>query len=97
MAVKDKALSAGVLSNPLKLGSILKSVNKNIVTDLNIFDTGNLIKLADSFDAKRNEPAVENLSTGNILDQTFKDNLYILQPKNNDWQLFRKYFKDILN
>lgn len=97
LGIKAKALSAGVLSNPLKLGGILKSVNKNIVTDLNIFDTGKLIKLADSFDAKENEPALGNLSTNNILEQTFQDNIYILKPKNNDWQLFREYFNKILN
>ncbi|TSC75047.1 MAG: cell envelope-related transcriptional attenuator [Parcubacteria group bacterium Gr01-1014_44] len=97
LAIKNKAFSAGILSNPLKLGPLLKSVTKNIMTDLNIFDTGHLIKLANSFNPKENEPALGHLSTNNILDQTFQDDIYILRPKNNDWQLFRKYFKDILN
>jgi len=92
-AIKDKALSIGVLANPLKLASILKSTNKNIVSDLNIFDTGNLIQLANSLNAEKVKPAQEHLSTENILYQTYQDNIYVLLPKNNDWKVFRDYFQ----
>lgn len=96
LAIKNKAFSAGILTNPVKLGSILKSVNKNITTDLNIFDAGNLIKLTDSFDLKQDQPTLNNLSVDNILFQTFQDDIYILKPKNDDWNSFREYFKNIL-
>ena len=97
LAIKDKAFSAGVLSNPIKLGSILKSINKNIVTDLNIFDTGNIIKLANSFDSEKSQLILGHLSTENILYQTFQDDIYILQPQNDDWNIFHDYFKNIIN
>ena len=92
-AVKDKALSVGVLANPLKLSSILKNANKNIVSDLNIFDTGNLIQLANSLNAEKVKPAQEHLSTENILYQTLQDDIYVLRPKNDDWKLFKDFFK----
>ncbi|MDP3731038.1 MAG: LCP family protein [bacterium] len=97
LAIRDKAFSGGVLSNPLKLGSILKSLNKNIVTDLNIFDTGNIIKLANSFDAQKKQPILGHLSTDNLLYQTYKNDIYILQPQNDDWEIFRVYFKNIFD
>ena len=97
LAIKDKAFSAGILANPVKLGSILKSINKNIVTDLNIFDTSNVIKLANSFDTQRKQPILGHLSTDNLLYQTYQSDIYILQPQNNDWGIFRNYFKEILD
>ncbi len=95
LAIKDKAFRVGILGNPLKLTSILKTLNKNIVTDLNIFDTSNIIKLANSFDSAKHQPALKHLSTDNLLDQTFQDELYILKPKKDDWNLFRDYFKNL--
>ncbi len=93
LAIKEKALSLGVLANPLKLASILKSTNKNIVSDLNIFDTGNLIQLANSFNAEKVKPVQAHLSTENILYETSQNNLYVLRPNNDDWKSFRDYFK----
>lgn len=96
LAIKDKAFNAKILANPLQLASILNSIRKNVVTDLNIFDTNLLVKLTDSFGAEKSKPTLGHLSTENILDQTFQDNIYILLPKNNDWDLFREYFQKSL-
>ena len=96
-AIKDKALSIGVLANPLKLAPILKSANQNIVSDLNIFDTGNLIQLANSLNAEKVKPAREHLSTENILYEIFQENIYVLLPKNDNWKLFRDFFQQRFN
>lgn len=96
LAIKDKAFNAKILANPLKLASILNNIRKNVVTDLNIFDTNLLIKLANSLDAEKTKPILNHLSTENILYQTFQDDIYILRPKNDDWSLFREYFQKSL-
>lgn len=96
LAIKDKTFNAEILTNPLKLASILNNIRKNVMTDLNIFDTDRLIKLANSLDAEKTKPVLDHLSTENILYQTFQDDIYILRPKNDDWELFRNYFQSSL-
>ncbi len=44
LAVKDKALSVGVLSNPAKVSSLLDAVGKNVITD---FKTNEIRRLYD--------------------------------------------------
>lgn len=54
IALKDKTLSAGVVSNPIKLGHLLDSVGDNVKTDFklneinSLIDLGNKIKKIDS-------------------------------------------------
>lgn len=96
-AVKEKAWQAGVLANPIKVASLLKSLNKNIVTDMNIFDTGRLIQLGNALNTESTKTTLRHLSTENILYQTFNNNIYVLRPKNDDWKTFRDYFNQIPN
>ncbi len=47
-AMKDKALSLGILANPIKLFQILDSLERNVRTDMGLNDFKNLIALADN-------------------------------------------------
>lgn len=46
-AIRAKALSAGVLTNPIKLNNILKAISKNFKTDLDIDQMKTVISLYD--------------------------------------------------
>ncbi|GAC1572348.1 MAG: hypothetical protein NVS3B23_07450 [Candidatus Saccharimonadales bacterium] len=45
-ALKDKVLSTGVLSDPIKIGNLLDSVGKNVKTDLQLKELESLYQLA---------------------------------------------------
>lgn len=53
-ALKDKALSSGVLSSPIKIGNLLDSIGNNVQTDLQLSDLESLYSLA------------KNINNGNI-------------------------------
>ncbi len=94
-ALKKKALSLGILGNPVKAASLISSLNKNIDTDFNIWDTKDLLELALVLNSSSDKLKTGAISTDNILFQTIQNNIYILLPQNNDWNLVKKFFKDL--
>lgn len=85
-AMKDKALSLGILANPVKLFQILDSLGKNIRTDMGINDFKPLLGIA------------ETLKTGTIIRKVFDTTpegllysgksdggAYILLPRGDDF------------
>ncbi|MBI2676997.1 MAG: LCP family protein [Candidatus Yanofskybacteria bacterium] len=92
LAVKKKALSLGILSNPVKITSLANSLKNNISTDFNIWDTKNILQLALTFNSAE-KLQTKTITTENLLYETAQNNAYVLLPKNNDWNLIRNYFK----
>lgn len=70
VALKDKALSAGVLSNPSKLSSLLDSIGKNVTTDVKtsevrrMYDIGKNIKNVDISSIGLADDDVNMVTTG---------------------------------
>ena len=93
-AIKEKALSLGILSNPLKINILIASLKNNIETDFNILDIKSLLDLALDLNSSSNKLETKTMSTENVLFQTTQDDLYILLPQNNDWSLIRNFFND---
>lgn len=96
IAIKNKALSLGVLSNPLKINALLSSLKGNIRTDFQIWDINDILTLANSFNLKQ---PVKNyvISTDNLVYETKTTNgEYILLPKDVNYAGIKNLFKGIL-
>jgi len=50
MAIKEKALSLGVLTNPIKIFNLLDVLGKSVKTDMGLDNMNSLISLAKDID-----------------------------------------------
>ena len=85
LAVKEKVFSLGTILNPLRLSSMLETLQKNITTN---FSVAELIRLGtDLKDLKSDEVTnhVIDNSPNSPLYETYVNGAYVLLPKNNDW------------
>ncbi|MBI2057755.1 MAG: LCP family protein [Candidatus Yanofskybacteria bacterium] len=94
LAIRKKALSLGILSNPIRVTSLANSLKSNISTDFNIWDTRDILQLALTFNSAE-KLQTKTLTTENLLHETVQNGIYVLLPKDNDWDLIRNYFKQI--
>ena len=96
VAIKNKMLSLGFLTNPLKINSLLSDLKGNIRTDFQIWDIDDIFTLAKSFNLKQ---PVKNyvISTDNLVYETHAANgEYILLPKEVNYVGIKDLFKNIL-
>jgi LCP family protein required for cell wall assembly len=80
MAIKEKALSLNVLANPVKVYNLLDALGKNVRTDMNLTEIGNLINLATNLDIKNIKKRVFDTSPQGLLYHTFINEEYVLLP-----------------
>lgn len=97
VAIKNKAFSLGILSNPLKINSLLSSLKGNIKTDFQIWDISDIITLANSFNPKQPIKSYV-ISTDNLIYETYTaSGEYILLPKDANYAGIKDLFKNILS
>lgn len=90
MAIKDKVLSLGILSDPLKVGGIIDVLEKNVRTDVSPWQIPELLKLAKK--AKTNNivrKIFENSPEG-LLYETKINGIYVLLPTNGNFDKIRE-------
>jgi LCP family protein required for cell wall assembly len=96
VAIKNKALSLGFLTNPLKINSLLSSLKGNIRTDFQIWDISDILTLANSFNPKQPVKSYV-ISTDNLVYETHTTGgEYILLPKDVNYGGIKNIFKNIL-
>lgn len=84
MAIKDKALSFGLLTRPDKIWSILNSLEKHIEMDIPFSQVKELIQMASDLEIQNIDQIV--FDTSNYLYSTRSDaGAYILLPKTGDF------------
>lgn len=81
MAVGNKILSLKILSNPVKLNSILNSLSKGIDTDIDFISMLNLIKYAKLMQGDKITKFILNDSPDNLLTSDHINGAYVLYPK----------------
>lgn len=81
MAVGNKILSLKVLSNPVKLNSILNSLSKGVDTDVDFISMLNLIKYAKLMNSDKVIKFILNDSPDNFLTADHVNGAYVLYPK----------------
>lgn len=65
VALEKKALSAGVLANPVKLGDLFDSIGKNVHTDLTLSNMHRLYDLSKKFGGANNIQSLTLSDSGN--------------------------------
>lgn len=87
LAVKDRALSLGVLFNPGKVTRILNTVGKNVTTNMSFWEMMKLAKYAPDIDTERIAMKVLDTAAGGPLYSTtiLPGPGYIVLPRNDDW------------
>jgi len=97
MAIKEKALSLGVLANPVKIYNILDILGKNVRTDMGLTDIGNLISMISNIDKDNVKKIFFDISPGGLLYHTFIDEEYVLLPIGDNYDKIQEACRDIFN
>lgn len=97
-AMKDKALSLGILANPIKLFQILDSLSRNVRTDMGLNDFKNLLNLAGSL---KNQTIIHKVldttPEGLLYAGRTEGGAYILLPQGDNFSKIHEVCKNIFN
>jgi len=95
-AIKEKALSLGVLGNPVKLYQILESLGRNVKTDMPWEEMKNWIPLAASFDPQKiTHKVFDTMPEGLLYSSRAANGAYILLPQGDDFSRIKEACKNI--
>ena len=97
MAVKDKILSLGILSDPLKISGIIDVLSKNIETDISPWQIPDFIKLAKKAKTDNIIRKVFENSPEGMLYETKINNIYVLLPTDGNFNRIREACQNIFN
>lgn len=95
LALKDKILSLGVLSDPLKISGILDVLSKNVRTDVSPWEVPKLIELAKSANTDSIRAKVFENSEEGLLYQTKISGIYVLLPTEGNFSKIRETCQNI--
>ncbi len=94
-ATKDKLTKLDFWGSPIKTLTALNTVRNSITTDLNIWNTGDLLGIAKEInDSAKIIRYV--ISTENLVYESRADNAYILLPVGDNFDQIKTFFQDIL-
>ena len=95
-ALKDKLTNMDLWSDPLQTISILNTIRSNIKTDINIWNTKEILSLAKEINSSGKIKKF-TLNTDNLLYDTKADNgAYILLPKGDNFTQIKQLFQNNL-
>ncbi len=98
LAVKEKAFSLGVLSNPVKVISIMNSIGNHLKTDAELWEIQEMAVLAKKIDSSNVKRKVFDTSAGGLLYASRDSNgSYILLPEGGNFDKIKEASKDIFN
>jgi len=97
LALKDKVLSLGILTDPLKISGILDVLSKNIRTDVTPWEIPDLINMAKSAKTDNIITKVFENSEEGLLYQTDISGIYVLLPTEGNFSKIRETNKNIFN
>lgn len=82
VAIKNKALSAGVLSNPRKLSNLINAIGHSLRTDIKLDELQKLLQLINDIDqAKITYTVLDNAADSPLKNSVNSNGQYILLPK----------------
>lgn len=90
IAIKDKALSLGVLADPLKISGIIDVLSKNVRTDASPWQIPDFIKLANTVEGDNIIRKVFENSAEGLLYETKINNIYVLLPTEGNFNKIRE-------
>jgi len=94
-AVKDKALSLGTFSNPLKIGDMLDSLGRNVKTNIQISEMLRMLEIAQTINNDTVRSEVLDNSAGGFLAAQNISGASVLVPRGglNNFSEIQKYVK----
>lgn len=96
-AIKDKLTALSIITDPIKILSVINTLSQNIKTDINIWDVKEIIDLGKEVDTSPSIFKKQVLSTENLLYQTTGPNgVYILLPNGDNFSQIKLLFQNIL-
>ena len=96
-AIKEKSASLGVLGNPLKIIGVLTALNKNIHTDIGVWQINEFASLYSKLDAANMPHKIFDTSPEGLLYSTYVNGAYILLPVGGNFDRIRKSVKEAIN
>lgn len=97
LAIKEKALSLGVLTNPVKVYKLLDIAGKNVRTDMSVGEIISLMDLAAELDTTNIKKLMFDSGPDGLLYETFVENEYVLLPLGDNWDMIRQASQNIFN
>lgn len=91
IATKDKALSLGILSNPIKIFNLLDILGNHVITDLDASAIRDLIRRASQLEIKEVKRKVLDTSPEGLLYSTHINGSYILLPVGGDFSQIHNF------
>jgi LCP family protein required for cell wall assembly len=96
LAMKDKAMSLGILLNPVKVFGLLDTMGRNVRTDMALGEINNLISLSKNLNFKNIQSKVFDTTPEGLLYATTSDKgAYILLPQGDNYDKIRGACKNI--
>jgi len=95
MAIKDRVLSLGILSDPLKISGIIDVLSKNIRTDISPWEIPELIKLSNSVKTDNITRRVFENSPEGMLYESKINGIYVLLPTDTTFNKIREACQNI--
>jgi len=96
IAIKEKAFSLGVISNPLKIISILNSLGNHVRTDAELWEIKELITVVREMDTTNIQRKVFDTSKEGLLYASRdKNGSYILLPEGENFNEIQRACRDI--
>ncbi|MCK5413432.1 MAG: LCP family protein [Candidatus Pacebacteria bacterium] len=98
IGVKEKAFSLGVISNPVKVISILNSLGNHVKVDAQLWELQELIGVINNIDTSKTKKRVFNTSKEGLL-YSSRDSKrsYILLPEGDNFDEIQKVCQEIFN
>ena len=97
LAVREKALSQNLLSQPSKALSIIDVLNDSFKTNLSLIELKRLFDLVKDFDSTKLETKVFDDSPTGLLYGTRVDEVYVLRPVGDDYNVVVNYVDQIIS
>lgn len=98
VAIKNKAASAGILMNPLKINSFMDIIGSNVKTDLNAWEIKELINISRELDMSKTKKRVFDSSEEGLLEaKTNEMGEYILVPRGSTFSEMHKVCENIFD
>lgn len=94
-ALKDKLTNLNFWSDPLKTVSILNNIRSNIKTDVNVWNTKELLDLSKEVSSSGKIKKYV-ITTDNLLYESRANESYILLPKGDNFAQLKQLFQDNL-
>lgn len=95
MAVKEKVLSAGTLTNPQKMNDILSALSDHIKTDMQIWEAQRLAQIFQKVDKNKVINRVLDNSADGPLESSSAYGMYVLLPKTGNFDEIKNIAKNI--